>query len=404
MQITPKEVMVLTPDGDFIKIRKEKKVYELGKEITIVGNEPSSVRKIKNGWKLKTLVAVIAALLLFVLSFIPALLSTSKVSAYVSMDVTSSIELGITADLQVVKVKGINQEGKQIVKKLNKWQNRDMEKVINEIITLNERAGHLKANPKIIFSTVMVGKENAQFESSLQKKIRAVEDTSQVRNTVDVEMKKATIKDREEASDNGISTGTYLDQSEKKSSSNSLIEDKVKEEDAASAVKARTPATPTEKQVSSSIEQSVNQNKEPAKDTEKKDITNNSTSTKQVAIEKTITNIDENKKREEKSDNNVLSTNKGTKGEGENRIELDRIKQNDKQRNVQQQNASEQVRIVDKKTKTHDKPTKKESLYKEQPNTNPKKGRIEEQMEKGMHDQKQKDSKIQGKPDDHKRY
>ncbi|OCA89804.1 anti-sigma factor domain-containing protein [Bacillus sp. FJAT-27986] len=216
MQISSTEITVLTPEGDFIKLNKERKDYQIGEEVRIDVTNSKPIFSKKNGWKLKILVPALAAAVFLIVCFFPAFLTNSKVSAYVSMDVKSSIELGITDELKVVEVKGINEEGKEIIARLKEWKGRDMDDVISEMVTLNRSAGHLKTNSNILFSTVMIEKDNRNFEYSLQKKLTDTQDIPQIDNSVNIEMKKASVKDRQEATDIGISTGTYLEQTNKK--------------------------------------------------------------------------------------------------------------------------------------------------------------------------------------------
>ena len=397
MQIKTKEITVLTPDGDFIKMKKEQKEYHLGEEITINVHEPGPIRVIKGGWKIKTLVSVLAAVLLFVLSFMPALFSNSKVSAYISMDVKSSIELGITEDLKVVEVKGINQEGKQIVDKLKKWKGRDLEEVINEMVALNDRAGHLKSNPNILFSTVMV-EDSSQLESSLHKKIKAVKHIPQVQDTVNVEMKKATIQDRKEASENGVSTGTYLEQSKNNSSTHTSTGNTEKEDEAASVVKTSTPfdtrADQTnKKQESGTIyNDSVNVEYSPVSELNKQDVikeiekeisTENRKNANHVANEKSKANSDYNNKRKEQSKNSQPSNKKGTK-------EQNQIEQKAKQQKVQQQKTKQQIREPDPKKPTINKQNKRQADLKRQSERSTNRNEKEERMDKrDIHNQKQ---------------
>ena len=241
IQITSKELTVLTPDGEFIKINREHKNYNLGEEIPIKNNVADLKPGMNSGWKRKALLSVLAATLMVVASFTPNLISGSKVSAYISMDVHSSIELGITEDLEVIEVKGINQEGKHIVNNLNEWQGQDLEVVIDEVLALNHSAGYIGSNQNILFSTVIVNKDHEELEESLEKKLKDVEDIPRIQDTMKVEMKKATVDDRREASDKGISTGTYLEQTNKKPNTHSSTE----------KVKKTTSVNSTKKQSSS---------------------------------------------------------------------------------------------------------------------------------------------------------
>ncbi len=366
MQITSREITVLTPDGEFIKMNKERKDYQLGEEIPIEVHESRS-RRLKGSWKLKILVSGLVATLLVVLSFIPILLSNSKVSAYVSMDVNSSVELGITEELKVVEVKGINLEGKQIIEKLEDWKGQNMENVISEIVSLNETAGHFRANSNLLFSTVLMEKDQ-QLDQSLQKGLKDVENMIQQKNhSVKIELKKATVKDRTEAENKGISTGTYLKITPKKpktdSSSKNKENDKVADsprkeasdypEPSEDEVKLTQPASTNSKPVNVQKSFSKEENKqetvkeketkkvvpdqnqgivkqiprqEPAKNNDHKPKKNNSSSIDPNSNQK-VTN--ENIRKEQKANSNV--------NESENN-------QTDVKRKTQQKNPQQEIR------------------------------------------------------------
>ena len=407
MQVTAKEITVLTPDGDFIKIKKNQQVYEVGEELTIVDNKLIAVRKKKSTWKVKTFVSVVAALSLFALSFLPTLLSTTKVLAYISMDATSSIEIGITENLKVVEVKGINQEGKKIVGNLDNWKERDMEEVINEIVMLNDQAGHLKSNSNILFSTVMVEEDNTRLESSLQKKIKAVEDT-QIHDAVNVEMKKATIKDREKASDYGVSTGTYLEQSKKNQSSKSskstkeekelkdvtAIEDKSSRPLNTNKIQEFNSSTHLANESLSSVEVHTEQ---PAPKKAKKQVTNkNSQMTNPDISEKSKTNTENSKKNEPLKNSEPLNK-KMTKEQGRN-------EQHTEPRNVRKDDTSQPVRNAETKKTTMDKPVEKQSKHDNQLKTTQKEHEKDKRKEKNRteSDSRYKGPNQKGKPNDRK--
>ena len=252
---------MLTPDGEFIKINKEHKNYNLGEEISIKDDAADLKPGMNGGWKRKALLSVLAATLLVVASFTPNLFSESKVSAYISMDVHSSIELGITEDLEVIELKGINQEGKHIVNNLNEWQGQDLEVVIDEVLALNHSAGYNDSNQNILFSTVIVNKDHEELEESLVKKLKDVEDIPRIQDSMKVEMKKATVDDRREASDKGISTGIYLEQTNKKPNTHSSIE-KVEKTTSVNSTKKQSSSTGENGQPGTSTKQKTihNQN------------------------------------------------------------------------------------------------------------------------------------------------
>ena len=305
--MTSKELTVLTPDGEFIKIKREHKNYNLGEEISIKNDVADLKPGMNGGWKRKALLSVLAATLLLVASFTPNLFSGSKVSAYISMDVHSSIELGITEDLEVIEVKGINQEGKHIVSNLNEWQGQNLEVVLDEVLALNQSAGYINSNQNILFSTVIVNKDHEELEESLEKTLKDVEDIPQVQDTMKVEMKKATVDDRREASDKGISTGTYLEQTDKKPNTHSSTE-KVKTTTNVNSIKKQSSSTGENAQPGTSTKQKTTHNqKQVSKDYKSND------EKASKSIEKTLMNEQQQKVNEpfvKKSKPNTIHINK----------------------------------------------------------------------------------------------
>ena len=102
-------ITLLTPDGEFEKCRRLQRNYEIGEEIRYQPQESvwNSFFSF-SGKKAAVMSAAVACLMLF--SIVIPNFST-EVSAYMTIDVNPSIELGVDDDLQVVELRGINADG-----------------------------------------------------------------------------------------------------------------------------------------------------------------------------------------------------------------------------------------------------------------------------------------------------
>ena len=99
-------ITLLTPDGEFDKSRRLNRNYEIGEEIYYkpVENPLKSFLNF-SGNKTAVISAVVTCIMLFSI-MIPQF--STQVSAYMTIDVNPSIELGLDDELKVVELRGIN--------------------------------------------------------------------------------------------------------------------------------------------------------------------------------------------------------------------------------------------------------------------------------------------------------
>jgi hypothetical protein len=212
-------VTLLTPEGEFLKARKDKSSYEIGTEIAFT---PYSGNKQKRSsflqfsiWKAS--VAGAAAVLLLIFTILPAFLN-DKVSAYMTIDINPSIEIGLDDDLRVVELNGLNSDGKKVIKQVHDWEHQKINDVTTKIIELSKKLGYMEKDDKeILFSTTILDK-NDKLGQSLENKINEItmenEDISE-----SVKIIEATEKQRKQAQKEGISTGKYVEKKKKQENS-----------------------------------------------------------------------------------------------------------------------------------------------------------------------------------------
>ncbi len=221
---------LLTPEGEFLRARKQDGQYQLGEEIhffpiesnLIVKNNPlKKLIKIKPVWT----VGMLAVILFLVGSFIP-MYQNNKAYAYMSIDASPSIELGLNKKMQVVELIAFNKEGKKVISALNDWKKKDVCQLTENIITIMKKEGFTAENKAVTISTVRVKDTEEKVEAMLK------EDLQEIKNTVtnhelEVSVYKGTETELKKAHEQGITTGKYYENKEKSSGNKSPAHKKI---------------------------------------------------------------------------------------------------------------------------------------------------------------------------------
>ncbi|MGE6609239.1 anti-sigma factor domain-containing protein [Peribacillus sp. NPDC076916] len=210
LSVNKRYVTLLTPEGEFLKTKRQERVYEVGEEITF---SPANQRftlafsNFHSSFK-KTALLSIASTFLILFSILPSYFS-GHVSAYMTIDVNPSIELELDDDLEVLKLTGLNEDGKLVIDHLKDWKGKNIKTVTNRIVETTKQLGYMKGNKQIVVSTTLLEK-NKELDKHLKKEIKEI---SEQDNVSDTRMKviQATKSDRKQAREQGISTGRYLE-------------------------------------------------------------------------------------------------------------------------------------------------------------------------------------------------
>ncbi|MFF2286867.1 anti-sigma factor domain-containing protein [Peribacillus butanolivorans] len=229
LSINKRFVTLLTPEGEFLKTKRQERTYEVGEEITFSPVKPKvtlSFSSFHLSFKKKAVLSVAAALLIL-FSILPSY-SSEHVSAYMTIDVNPSIELELNDHLEVLKLTGLNEDGKLVIDQLTNWKGKEIKTVTNRIVETTKQLGYLKGNKQIVVSTTLLDKDK-KLDKNLKEEIKEISKQGNVSQTK-MKVIQATKTDRKQARKQGVSTGKYV---EKK-----LNEDKEKVK-----VNTREPAT-----------------------------------------------------------------------------------------------------------------------------------------------------------------
>ncbi|MGZ4161454.1 MAG: anti-sigma factor domain-containing protein, partial [Neobacillus sp.] len=212
MEMDDAFLTLLTPEGEFLRARRQNEQYVIGEEIhffPLKGHKSQRLYPIKNLLKVKPVwvVSVVAALLIFLGSFIP-MYQDNKAYAYMSIDVNPSIEIGVNKKMQVVELTGFNKEGKKVISSIYNWRKKDIYKITKTIFSEMKKEGFMKNNETVIISTVHTTKPVEQVEAKLKENLEEIK-TSVNNQQLQVTVYTSTEKEREKALEQGITTGRY---------------------------------------------------------------------------------------------------------------------------------------------------------------------------------------------------
>jgi hypothetical protein len=205
-------ITLLTPEGEFIQIKKEGN-YQIGEEIEKIPTKRQRVKKTFFRFSsFKVALTSIAAICLLVFTMFSD--STSnKVYAYLSIDINPSIEVAVNSDLKVVEMKGYNQDGKILVTRLSDWKGKPFIDIAQKIIELSIKNGYLHEGDEILITTVKK-ETNRSSSKQLVQQLNKVKQSYEAKDII-VTTQTSTLKVRKEATEKGFTTGKYLRLQEK---------------------------------------------------------------------------------------------------------------------------------------------------------------------------------------------
>jgi hypothetical protein len=215
MKKTLHHLIVMQPDGQFIKLPLRGQTCQVGEEIQF-----STPRARWKGSYLTVTSRLAAAVFLVLIAFLGLsnfVGSDNHVAAYVTVDINPSVEFGIDADEVVIEAQGLNEDGEKLLKHV-KFKGKKLEEVSTELmIQANEQHylnPYIEAHEGSIVITSTVMNEDVQFtdEEVTAKVKKSVERVLQDKHPQQseefvVSTLPAPKELREEARNKGVSAG-----------------------------------------------------------------------------------------------------------------------------------------------------------------------------------------------------
>ncbi|GAB7387134.1 anti-sigma-I factor RsgI [Bacillaceae bacterium] len=217
LKVEDDRVTVLTPQGEFVRVRKTRGDYEIGGEILL---EPSSIavlpektvfrRTLAFGWlrQKRALTAAALALFLVIASFsLPR--GSQEVYAYVSVDINPSLELAVDERLRVIEIHPYDEEGERVLAALPVWQKRPLREVAEHLVEVSEQQGYLQRGREMLITMTFMADQEENGESRLQEEVETTIQEVAAEEELILTAVHNSKEQHEEARRLGISPGRY---------------------------------------------------------------------------------------------------------------------------------------------------------------------------------------------------
>jgi hypothetical protein len=212
MEVAADHLIVMTPDGKFVKIPRGGRSCQIGEEI---GFASPGYRPAKRPIAVSSSLVAAALICLVVFYGWTGAANKNKVIAYISMDINPSVEMGIDAARNVQELRGLNAEGARLVERVD-YKNKPIDEVTGGLIALAEEQGYFsQGEAEIVIAGTLVEQAAAIDETALVEQVKQrVEESIQQTNAgqtaeYQVTALVAPVEVREKAEKSGISTGKY---------------------------------------------------------------------------------------------------------------------------------------------------------------------------------------------------
>ncbi len=191
-------LIVMTGDGQFLEIKNHISQTEIGQEIEVknITNHNSDIfRK----------VASIAAAIIIFLSGGYGIFGYHTVYGYVDVDINPRVELSYNLYKRVIGVRGLNEDGENILMNVKDYKNKPIGVVINKVIDSAIKENYIKENDEnAVLVTITESKNEIDDNKILEEIDTHIKDSSIKAEVVVIKSDK---KSYEEAKKDNISPG-----------------------------------------------------------------------------------------------------------------------------------------------------------------------------------------------------
>lgn len=161
LKVNHSSVVVLTANGEYLKCKKLLSSYSIGEEIQFPNNAIILNKKMK--LSIPKLIPVIIASGLILISFIFVNFNNNEALAAgkVTFDSQAKVSLILDKQLKVIALKGHNEQGKQVIDKMDNWKNEPLNLVMDDLVDEMEKSKVIEPDEAI----KLTGKMSKEFEN-----------------------------------------------------------------------------------------------------------------------------------------------------------------------------------------------------------------------------------------------
>ncbi|TMU88007.1 anti-sigma factor domain-containing protein [Bacillus sp. BHET2] len=218
MEIKQDILVMMTPEGEFLTGRKQlDQQYAIGEEIPFfpIANKSVAPKPISR-WNWKVSTSILTAMIVIVALFSSVILQNNKAYAYVSVDINPSMELALNHEQQVISITPFNEDAEMLLKELNDWEHDDVSEVTEKIFLLSEQMGYLKDNQNVLITSSFIEGSDHQRERDLIDELNEFVQGFRFEHNANIIVKETSPEIRDEASEKGMTAGSFIKESEDK--------------------------------------------------------------------------------------------------------------------------------------------------------------------------------------------
>lgn len=203
VEIKNKDMIIMDQSGCFHKMKYDN-VSKIGEEILFTNKKMNNLSYFRK-------LTAIAAMFLLVIGSGYGTMSYYTPYAYVDVDINPSLELVLNRYLKVLEVQELNIDAKKIAPDKSKFQNKDIQEVINALIENAEKQKILSSDKDndILFTVSsknekLIGDINQKLESTSKKKLE------KLNNKYEIMLEKVALNKHESAKKQKVSPGRIV--------------------------------------------------------------------------------------------------------------------------------------------------------------------------------------------------
>lgn len=208
MEVGPHYWVVMTPEGEFLKVPTDERSVEPGDEICFtLKKERLALFKKRRSWIASGLAVALVTLFLLIPVIGP---SQAQADSYVYLDLNPSLELGLDKTGKVIQVRPLNETGKKLVKGLD-WKGFEVDRFVVTVLSKARADGYIRPQEGIIVSQTSSERNHVpQTQRTLQSIKQSVERDPEL-NQEELKVFTLSLPDllRKRAEEMGISPAKY---------------------------------------------------------------------------------------------------------------------------------------------------------------------------------------------------
>ncbi|MFP4698093.1 MAG: anti-sigma factor domain-containing protein [Eubacteriales bacterium] len=202
MDINKKDIIILTAEGSFEKI-KNKYANNIG-----IGEEIDTNMVLKDTkFRKKYLLRYIAALTVCCFILLSGFAFYHKPYGYINVDINPSVEMTYNYFGKVIKVKALNEDGDKILGKLKNFNGNDVEGAIEKVIMEARNQEYISNNTDDLVVVTVVDERNRVNENKVVNEVR---ESKNIQGLIDVELLEGTKEEHKEAKEKGKLTAEVI--------------------------------------------------------------------------------------------------------------------------------------------------------------------------------------------------